>query len=343
MSGQVIVFPAMELIIFVMNKLSRIAVLTSGGDAPGLNACIRAVTKAALYHRLRVTGIHRGFEGLIEGDFFEMNTETVDDIIQTGGTILRSSRSERFKTPEGREAAYRQLKKAGIDAVILIGGDGSLAGAKLFTTSWDIPWIGIPKTIDNDISDTDFSIGFDTATNTALEAMDKIRDTAESHNRIYFVEVMGRHAGFIAWHAGIGTAAEVIYLPETKTDLPQLYNALEKVSESNKRSFIVVVAEGDEAGGAYTISAKVKVRFPQYDTGVCVLGHIQRGGSPSCSDRMLATRLGIAAVDALLKGEKNCMVGEIKGDIAVTPLEKITRRQLEITPLMAEMIAILST
>ncbi len=323
--------------------ISRIAVLTSGGDAPGINACIRAVTKAALFHQFQVIGIHRGFEGMIEGDFFDMDAAKTDGILQTGGTILRSSRSERFKTPEGRETAYRQLKKAGIDAIVLIGGDGSLAGAAVFAASFGIPLIGIPKTIDNDIAGTDFSIGFDTAANTAMEAIDKIRDTAESHNRIYFVEVMGRDAGFIAWHAGIGTGAEAIYMPETETDLPHLYNVLKKVTGRNKRSFIVVVAEGDEAGGAYAVSEKVKDRFPQYDMAVCVLGHIQRGGSPSCSDRLLASRLGVAAVDALVKGEKNSMVGEVKGEIAFTPLEKITRRQLEITPFMTELVTMLST
>lgn len=325
-----------------MNNISTIAVLTSGGDAPGLNACIRAITKAALYHNLKVIGIHRGYEGLIDGDFFELNAVAVNHIIQNGGTILQSSRSERFKTPEGREIAYQQLKKAGIDAVILLGGDGSLSGSAVFASTYDIPLIGIPKTIDNDIFGTDFSIGFDTATNTAMEAIDKIRDTAESHNRIYFVEVMGRDAGFLAYHAGIGTGAEAIFIPETETNLPQLYNLIEKIEEQNLHSLIVVVAEGDEMGGAYKISKKVKEHFPQLNTAVSVLGYIQRGGSPSCADRLLATRLGVAAVDALLEGRSKVMIGEIKGEIAFTPLEWVTKRQLEITPLMQELIAILA-
>jgi 6-phosphofructokinase 1 len=325
-----------------MPDISRIAVLTSGGDAPGINACIRAVTKAAIFHGLQVIGIQRGYEGLIAGDFSDMDAASVDQIVQSGGTILRSSRSERFKTPEGRKAACLQLKKARIDAVIMIGGDGSIAGSAAFTASCDIPWIGIPKTIDNDVSGTDFTIGFDTAANTALQAIDKIRDTAESHNRIHFVEVMGRDAGFIAWHAGIGTGAEAIYIPETSSDLPYLYSVLEKAGRGNKRSFIVVVAEGDEAGGAYTVSEKVKERFPEYDMAVSVLGYTQRGGSPTCSDRLLATKLGVAAVNALIKGKKNAMVGEIKGSITFTPLEMVTRRQLEVTPLMTELIVMLS-
>lgn len=322
-------------------NIKKIAVLTSGGDAPGINACIRAVTKTALFYNLKVMGIQRGYEGLIAGDFFEMDAATVAHIIHQGGTILQSSRSERFKTAAGREMAYRQLKKAGIDAVILIGGDGSLAGSSVFTSSYDIPWIGIPKTIDNDISGTDFTIGFDTATNTAMEAIDKIRDTADSHNRIYFVEVMGRDAGFIAYYAGISIGAEAIHIPETKTDLPYLLEVLKPIKKK-KQSFIVVVAEGDEAGTAYAISAKVKEHFPDHDMAVCVLGYIQRGGSASCSDRLLATKLGVAAVEGLRTGTKNCMVGQINGEICFTPLEKIVRRQLEITPMMKELFHILS-
>lgn len=326
-----------------MNVINSIAVLTSGGDSPGINACIRAVTKAALYHGLQVIGIRRGFEGMIRGDFFKMDAETVEHIHQRGGTILQSSRSERFKTPEGRELAYRQLKKAGIDAVILIGGDGSMAGSVAFTASYAIPWIGIPKTIDNDISGTDFTIGFDTAVNTALAAIDKIRDTAESHNRIHLVEVMGRAAGFIAWYVGIGAGAEAIYIPETASDLPHLYQTLRKIGQRNKRAFIVVVAEGDEVGGASAIAKNLKEHFPQHDTAVSVLGYIQRGGSPTCADRLLAARLGVASINALVKGERNCMVGEIKGSIALTPLEKVARRQLELTPLMNELTSILAT
>ena len=284
-----------------MSTISKIAVLTSGGDAPGLNACIRAVVRAAVFHNIKVIGICGGYEGMIDGDFIEMDATTVSNIIQRGGTILKSSRSERFKTPEGRESAYQQLKKEEVDAVILIGGDGSLAGSKAFIATYNIPWIGIPKTIDNDILGTDFTIGYDTATNTAMEAIDKIRDTAESHNRIYFVEVMGRDSGFIAYKTGIGVGAEAIYIPETKTDLQHLFDIFEKGWNRNKSSLIVVVAEGDEAGGAYKISEKVKEKFPQYNIAVSVLGYIQRGGSPSCTDRVLASMFGGSRYSCLVK------------------------------------------
>jgi 6-phosphofructokinase 1 len=324
-----------------MTGISRIALLTSGGDAPGLNACIRAVFKAAAFHRLEVIGIQGGYDGMIDGDFFKISSVMVDDIVHRGGTVLHASRRNRFRTPEGREAACRQLKNAGIDAVILIGGDGSLAGAAMFTATYDIPWIGIPKTIDNDISGTDASIGFDTAVNTAMEAIDRIRDTAGSHNRIHFVEVMGRNAGFIAWHAGIATGAETIYIPETVSYLPQLQNLLAKAVKM-KRSLIVIIAEGDEAGGAHMVAEKMKAGFPEYDIAVSVLGYIQRGGSPGCTDRILAARLGVAAVTALLDGVKNKMVGEANGTIAFIPLGEITRRQLTITPETTELIDILS-
>lgn len=325
-----------------MSSISKIAILTSGGDAPGLNACIRAVVRAAIFHGLKIIGIHRGYDGIIEGDFFEMDAASVSNIIQRGGTILKSSRSERFKTPEGRETAFQQLKKAGVEAVIVIGGDGSLVGAKYFTATYPIPWIGIPKTIDNDISGTDYAIGFDTASNTAMNAIDNIRDTAESHNRIYFVEVMGRNSGSIAYKTGISVGAEAIYIPETNTDLQHLFKIFESGWSRKKSSLIVVVAEGDEAGGAFAISKKVKEKFPQYDTAVCILGHVQRGGSPTCADRVLASRLGVATIDALLSGQKNIMVGEVKEEILYTPLENVLKRQLKITPAMTELIDILS-
>ncbi|PQJ12335.1 6-phosphofructokinase [Flavipsychrobacter stenotrophus] len=326
-----------------MVPINKIALLTSGGDAPGLNACIRAVVRASIFHNIKVVGIRRGYEGLIDGDFFEMDSATVSNIIQRGGTIQKSSRSPRFKTSDGRESAYQQLKKEGIDAVVLIGGDGSFAGSKAFTSTYNIPWIGIPKTIDNDLTGTDSAIGFDTATNTAMEAIDKIRDTAESHNRIFFVEVMGRDAGFIAYETGINVGAEAICIPETENDVQHLFTVLEKGWGRKKSSLIVVVGEGNEAGGAFKISNDVKEKFPQYDVTVCILGYIQRGGSPSCSDRVLASKLGVAAIHALLNGEKNIMVGEIKGDIVYTPLEIVTKRYLEIDLARIELINILST
>lgn len=323
--------------------MKKIAIVTSGGDVPGLNACIRAIVRAAVFNDIKVCGVQRGYEGMIDGDFIDMDTCSVSNIIQRGGTILKSSRSERFKTQEGRLLAFEQLKKAEIDAVILIGGDGSLNGSHAFTASYDIPFIGIPKTIDNNVSGTDMCIGFDTATNTAMEAIDKIRDTAESHNRIYFIEVMGRDAGFIAYQTGIAIGAEAIYIPETKTDLQSLYALLEKGWNRKKSSLLVVIAEGDDAGGAYKIAAQVKEKFPEYDMAVSVLGYIQRGGSPSCADRVLASKFGVAAVDALLKGEKNIMIGEVNGKIIYTPLEKVQKRFLEMTAQSTELITLLSS
>lgn len=327
-----------------MAIFKKIAILTSGGDSPGLNACIRAVVRAAIYHNIEVVGIHGGYEGMIEGDFQPMDLNSVNYTIQKAGTLLKSSRSERFRTPEGRAIAYQNLQKEHIEAVVLIGGDGSLSGSKAFTSTYpDIPWIGIPKTIDNDVTGTDYTIGFDTATNTAMEAIDKIRDTAESHNRIYFVEVMGRNAGFLAYKTGIAVGAEAIYIPETVTNLEVLFQKLETGWNKKKGSMIVVVAEGDEAGGAFEISKQVKARFPQYDMAVSVLGYIQRGGSPSCADRVLASRLGVAAIDTLLAGQKNVMVGEVKGELILTPLENVKKRNVEITENIAEMIQILSS
>lgn len=326
-----------------MATISKIALLTSGGDSPGLNACIRAVVRACVFHHIKVIGIHRGFEGMIDGDYFEMGPDTVSNIIQRGGTILKSSRSERFKTPDGREQAYQNLLKENIEAVILIGGDGSFVGSREFTSTYDIPWIGIPKTIDNDLSGTDLCIGFDTATNTVIEAIDKIRDTAESHSRLFFVEVMGRDAGFIAYHTGIGSGAEAICIPETKNDLENLLSVLEKGWSREKSSLIVVIAEGNEIGGAIDVSEKVKEKFPEYDMKICILGHVQRGGSPSCTDRMLASKLGVAAVNALLKGEQNIMVGEIKNEIVYTSIKDVKKRKLQITDSMLELMSILSS
>lgn len=324
-----------------MTRIAKIAILTSGGDAPGINACIRAVTKAALFHGLSVTGIRCGYDGLIDGDFIPLNADLLEESMRRGGTLLQSSRSDRFKTPEGRAEAHRRLQKAGIDAVILIGGDGSMAGAAAFTAAFGIPWIGIPKTIDNDISGTDVSIGFDTALNTAMEAIDRIHDTAGSHHRIHFVEVMGRSAGFIAWNAGIATGAETICIPETAS-FPDSLSALLEKAQKTRRAVIVIVAEGDETGGAHVLSQQVKAQFPDCDIAVSVLGYIQRGGSPGCADRILATRLGVAAVNALLKGIRNSMVGERKGIVVWTPLEKVVRRQLTVTPEVTEWNTIFS-
>lgn len=325
-----------------MLSIQKIAILTSGGDVPGLNACIRAIVRTAIFYNIEVLGIQRGYEGFIDGDFIPLNASSVSQIIQKGGTILSSSRSERFKTPEGRAMAYQQLKNQDIDALILIGGDGSLRGAQQMALESGIPIIGIPKTIDNDISGTDKAIGFDTATNVAMEAIDRIRDTALSHHRLFFVEVMGRHAGFIALEAGMATGAESILIPETEHDLNWLYQTIERKKDWKNSSYIVVVAEGDEAGGAYRLSEKVKSLYPDLYTGVSVLGHIQRGGSPTCFDRNLATRLGIAAVKGLLNGEKSVMVGELKGEIVFTPLQEIHSRKVNISGDTFEWLKVLS-
>lgn len=325
-----------------MKPFQKIAVMTSGGDVPGLNACIRAIVRTAIYHQLTVVGIQRGYEGLMGGDFVDLDASKVSQIIQKGGTILSSSRSERFKTKEGRAKAYQQLKNQGIEALILIGGDGSLRGAQEIAIESGIPIIGIPKTIDNDIAGTDKAIGFDTATNVAMEAIDRIRDTALSHHRLFFVEVMGRHAGFIALEAGMATGAEGILIPETEHDLSWLYETIERKKDWKNSSYIVVVAEGDEAGGAYRLAEKVKAIYPDLYTGVTVLGHIQRGGSPTCFDRNLATRLGIAAVKGLLNGEKSVMVGELKGEIVFTPLQDVHSRKVNVSGDTFEWLKVLS-
>ncbi len=320
-----------------------IALLTSGGDAPGLNACIRAVVRTANFHGITVIGIHDGYDGMIDGDFQELSSASVSGIIQRGGTVLKSSRSDRFMSVEGRQQAFDQLKAHGVEGVILIGGDGSFAGARAFTAEHSIPFVAIPKTIDNDIHGTDFTIGYDTAINTAMEAIDKIRDTAESHNKIFFVEVMGRDAGFIAYRTGLAVGAEAIYIPETKTNLQHLYSVLDRGWSRKKSSIIVVVAEGDEEGGAVKISEKVDARYPQFAVRVCILGHIQRGGSPTCSDRVLASRLGVAAVNALLEGQSNIMVGEINHEIVYTSLLDARKRCLQISPSMMELMNVLSS
>jgi 6-phosphofructokinase 1 len=324
-------------------KIKKIGLLTSGGDVPGLNACIRAIVRAAHYHNISVVGIQHGYDGLIIGDFIEMNAVSVSNIIHRGGTILKTSRSKKFLTEEGRKAAWEKVKEGGLEALIIIGGDGSLKGAAVFSAQFDIPVIGIPKTIDNDINGTDFAIGFDTAVNTAMEAIDKIRDTAESHDRLYFVEVMGRDAGYIAAYTGVSVGAEAILIPESMYDNNYLLKILEKGWRRKKTSMIVVVAEGDQSGGAQKAAAKAKECFPAYDTKVCALGHIQRGGSPTCADRLLASKLGVAAVESLLAGKKNFMVGIIDKQIVLTPLENAAKKKLQADPYLFKLMETLST
>lgn len=306
-------------------KLQKIGVFTSGGDAPGMNAAIRAVTRAALAHKLKVVGIRRGYEGMIDGDFVSLKSSDVSGIMQTGGTILKTARSAEFRTPEGREKAYLQLKKAEIDAVVVIGGDGSFTGALVFSQEYDIPFVGIPGTIDNDIYGTDYTIGYDTALNTVVEAVDKIKDTAHSHGRIFFVEVMGREAGLIALNSGIACGAEVILIPEIKEDESQLDKFLTKGYKSKESSGIVIVAEGEEAGGALKIAKKVEKEHPDLDVRVSILGHIQRGGSPTCVDRVNATKMGVAAVDALLDDQKSIMIGLDNKTIVHVPFNKAVK------------------
>jgi 6-phosphofructokinase 1 len=322
-------------------KIRNIGIFTSGGDSPGMNAAIRAVVRTALYYDLQVTGIMRGYDGMINGEFISMNRKSVANIIQRGGTILKTARSEEFMTKEGRKKAYEQLKKEKIDALVAIGGDGTFTGANIFMEEWGIPVMGLPGTIDNDLIGTDFTIGYDTAINTVVEAVDKIRDTAESHNRVFIVEVMGRDSGLIALRSGIGVGAEAIMIPESNTDIHALIERLEK-GRKDKSSKIIIVAEGDDAGGAFELASIVKERFPIYDVRITILGHIQRGGSPSCMDRVLASRLGVAAVESLLEGCKGEMAGVVNGNICFTPFKNAIKHNPDVNPKLLKIVEILS-
>src|SRR5476651_998466 len=324
-----------------MSQIKNIGVYTSGGDSPGMNAAIRAVVRTAIYYGLEVTGIRRGYDGMIKGDLYAMNRKSVSNIIQRGGTILKTARSEQFKTIEGRKLAYEQLKKHGVDALVAIGGDGTFRGARIFGEEFDIPVVGLPGTIDNDLCGTDFTIGYDTAINTVIDAVDKIRDTAESHDRLFIVEVMGRDSGLIALRTGIASGAESILIPETKNNINALFDRLER-GRKDKASKIVIVAEAEEAGGAFEIGRQVKEKYPNYDTRISILGHIQRGGRPSCMDRVLASRVGVAAVEALLAGHHNEMVGIIHNEIAFTPFEHAIKHHVDINPNFLKIVEILS-
>lgn len=305
--------------------MEKIALLTSGGDAPGMNAVIRSVVRTAIHKAKTIIGVKGGFEGLIDGDFMNMDFNSVSDIIQRGGTILKTSRSEHFRTKEGMLSAAQKLKEIGIEGLILLGGDGTFKGAHEFAKISEIPAIGIPCTIDNDLSGTDFTIGYDTALNTVIQAVDKIRDTASSHHRLFFIEVMGRDAGFIALHSGIAVGAEDILIPEAKTDINNLVARLDAGRKKNKSSFIVIVAEGEEPGGVFEIARKVRERYNYIDIRITVIGHMQRGGNPTCFDRVLASRLGVEATERLLGGYKNEMAGLIKGEISFTPFSEIKK------------------
>lgn len=306
-------------------KLQKIGVFTSGGDAPGMNAAIRAVTRAALAHKLKVVGIRRGYQGMIEGDFMPLKSSDVSGILHLGGTVLKTARSAEFRTPEGREKAYQELKKAEIDAVVVIGGDGSFTGALVMSQEYDIPFVGIPGTIDNDMYGTDYTIGYDTALNTVVEAVDKIKDTARSHGRIFFVEVMGREAGLLALNSGIACGAEVILIPESNEQHDQLKRFISKGYKNKETSGIVMVAEGDEAGGALKIAEQVRKEHPDLDVRVSILGHIQRGGRPTAKDRVNATKMGVAAIDALLDDQKSIMIGLNNEKIVHVPFNKAVK------------------
>jgi 6-phosphofructokinase 1 len=321
--------------------MKRIGVFTSGGDAPGMNACVRAVVRAGLYNGCEVVGIQHGYEGMIQGKFIDMQVRSVSNIIQRGGTILQTARSEQFRGAEGRAEAARHLRDADIEGLVAIGGDGTFQGAAKLQEEHGIPVVGVPGTIDNDLFGTDYTIGYDTAVNTAMEAIDKIRDTAASHDRLFYVEVMGRDAGFIALDVGIASGAEHIAIPESSTSIQELKEELELLKR-RKSSALIIVAEGEKEGGAYSLAEKIK-DAAGYDYRICVLGHIQRGGSPSARDRLLASRLGVAAVDALLEGQSNVMVGEIHGKITFTPLQESWAKRKTIDNDLWRLSAILAT
>jgi 6-phosphofructokinase 1 len=312
-------------------QVKKIGVLTSGGDSPGMNAAIRAVVRTCAFHNIECAGIYRGYQGMIEGDFKEMGPRSVNNIINKGGTILKSARSKEFMTEEGRKKAHENLVKNGIDALVVIGGNGSFTGGLLFNKEFGFPVIGIPGTIDNDIYGTSFTLGYDTALNTVVEVIDKIRDTASSHNRLFFIEVMGRDAGHIALNAGIGAGAEEILIPEEDMGLDRLVESLKKSKASGKSSSIVVIAEGDKIGkNAFELKDYIDENMPEYDVRVSILGHMQRGGSPSCFDRVLASRLGVKAVESILEGKSNYMVGLIKDEVVLTPLEQAVKGKSQI-------------
>ncbi len=325
-----------------MKNIGNIGVLTSGGDSPGMNAAIRAVVRTGIYLGCRVFGIHRGYQGMIEGDITELKSTDVSNIISRGGTILKTARSKDFMTLQGMEAAYRQLLKHDIDALVIIGGDGSFRGAVAFFEKYLIPAVGIPGTIDKDLVGTDFTIGFDTAVNTAMEAIDKIKDTAEAHDRLFLVEVMGRDAGYIALNSGIACGAEDILIPEEETRMDEVLERIAGDERRKKEVHIIVVAEGDDSSGIEAVAKAVSERFPAKDIRSCVLGHIQRGGAPSSADRVLASRLGYAAVNGLAEGKSQVMAGIVNGNVVFTPFKNVIKSRMPVQQDMLNMIKVLS-
>ena len=325
-----------------MASIKTIGILTSGGDAPGMNAAIRAVTRSAIYSGFKVKGIYRGYRGLIADEIVDFKTQNVSNIIQHGGTILKTARCKEFTTVEGRQRAYDVMKQHGIDALVVIGGDGSLSGARQFASEFDVPIVGLPATIDNDLYGTDHTIGYDTALNTIMWCVDRIRDTATSHERLFFIEVMGRTAGFLALSGAIATGAEAAIIPEISTEVDQLAELIESGFRNSKNSSIVLVAESPITGGAMGLAERVRKEYPQYDTRVTILGHLQRGGSPTAQDRILASRMGAAAIDALLEGQRNVMVGDSKEQIVYVPFSKAIRKDKPIDPELFETLRRLS-
>ncbi|MCZ2101916.1 MAG: 6-phosphofructokinase [Chitinophagales bacterium] len=325
-----------------MSSVKRIAVLTSGGDAPGMNAAIRAVVRTCVYHDLHVYGVIRGFDGLIKGDIKRLEARDVANIIQRGGTILKTARSDSFETKEGRQIAYENLLANDIDGLIVIGGNGTYAGGLQFMQEFNLPVVGMPGTIDNDIFGTDYCIGFDTAINTAVDAVDKIRDTADSHNRIFFIEVMGRHSGFIALHTGVSSGAGAIFLPEREMSIEELTDLLRKSAKRQKLFNLVIVAEGNKNGDANEIAKQVKVLNPEFDVRVSVIGHLQRGGSPSAMDRVLASRMGHSAVQALMRGESGVAIGLINDKITFTPFHDAIHKRKTLNKELVKMAEILA-
>lgn len=325
-----------------MGKISKIGIMTSGGDSPGMNAAIRASVRTAIFHGMEVYGIRRGYQGMIEGDIYHMQTTDVSNIIQRGGTILKTARSKEFMTDAGMQKAYEQLQQHGIEALVMIGGDGTFRGAVKFFQKYTIPAIGMPGTIDKDLAGTDFTIGFDTAVNTAVDAIDKIRDTAEAHDRLFIIEVMGRDAGYIALNSGIACGAEDILIPEITTDMEEVLARIGHDESRKKTVHILVVAEGDDFGNADAVHKKIQERFPDKDVRSTILGHIQRGGSPTYADRVLASRLGFAAVNALREGKTQMMAGIVNDKVVYTPFEEVVKQNAMISNDMLEMIRVLA-
>lgn len=324
------------------SNIQSVGVLTSGGDAPGMNAAIRAVTRAGISNGMRVYGIYRGYKGLISDEIVEFKTNSVSNIIQQGGTILKTARSHEFMTVEGRRIAFENMQKHGIDALVVIGGDGSLTGASIFANEYNIPIVGLPGTIDNDLNGTDTTIGYDTALNTIMQSMDKIRDTATSHERLFFVEVMGRNCGFLALNSAIASGAEAAIIPEISIEKDQLGELIEQGFRKSKNSSMVLVTESEVTGGAIKLAERVKTEYPQYDVRVSILGHLQRGGSPSAQDRILASRMGIAAIQALLENQRNVMIGIRENEIDYVPFKRAIRKDREISEELLEVLRISS-